>query len=779
MRYFSHALTCWLACATVGYAVAQAPTGPTVQDVVEFKRIVQPQNHSADALREQVSPDGTRVFIVTRKADVATDKNRYEIQLLHLAPDRPVDRRAPAPETVFAFDAAEDGDYHHPALQDVRWWDDRTLIFMARLQGPRPQVYRLDLPKRELVQLTHEANPIVSYEASRNMRRLVYAVQLPNPPLQDAARSVTVGNQSFWSIKFGQQDLRAQNRKYRFFVADLASASPPRPLGGPFLEGNSAVPRVSISPDGRWALLPRYEAARTPAWERLYPMVAELTRRFDHSRSADPLSYFSRPLSYVARRMTAWKLDVAQEQTVLDAPDDALPSGGQDRTDRIWLGTGTSVVLAGTHLPPGQDGKVATASHVIEYWPDTGRWQVIARLTGRLEEAHPLPEGFVVVDAGQRREFMRGPGGLWRETPAGTAPEQPRRLTWSLSVSEGLNQPPDIVATRPSGNTLRLTNLNPQFDPTRWGTMRPYAWRDARGRRWRGGLMTPSGASARQGRLPLVIQTYGFSPDRFYLDGPNVADGITSGFAGRAFLREGILVLDMPWRPVDGTVTEEWQAIQRFNEGVLGAVDTLVKEGRVDPGRVGIIGWSATGERVLNLITFSKLPVRAASLVDGDANTLFSMAVTYGANDAMWKRKESINRGLPFGKGLAGWVRNDPALHTDCIKAALRIETYGPWVLNNWDLYALLRRQYKPVEMVVIPGGAHALSKPSERMISLQGNVDWYRFWLNGEQRTATLWPSETVESLREQYAAWLQMRQLKNADDAKPRCARVAAFGS
>lgn len=77
--------------------------------------------------------------------------------------------------------------------------------------------------------------------------------------------------------------------------------------------------------------------------------------------------------------------------------------------------------------------------------------------------------------------------------------------------------------------------------------------------------------------------------------------------------------------------------------------------------------------------------------------------------------------------------------------------------------------------MIMIPQGSHALSRPSERMISLQGNVDWYRFWLKGEQRSEPLVPSETAATLREQYARWGQMVELKRAVDAKPGCVRTA----
>ena len=502
--------------------------------------------------------------------------------------------------------------------------------------------------------------------------------------------------------------------------------------------------------------------------------------RFGPAVTIDPIGYFSRPNAYIARRLVAYRLADGSAHEVVDAPDDAVPGGMQLRSDRLWQGKGESVVVAGTHLPPGPIGELANdGSHIIEYWPDTGRWKIVAQVRGRLQGARSVTggrDGFLVVDEGGRRSFERRGDGSWQELDAaavhaagvsGAGPAQ----RWALQVGQSLNQPPDIVAVGPAGQSSMLTELNPRYSPVTWGTMRPYSWKDAQGRQWDGGLMVPSGVDARAPHA-LVIQTYGFSPSRFYLDGANTADGFTSGFAGRAFMRENILVLALPWRASNGAPTDEQGAIAAFATAVRAAIEALVAEGIVDRERVGIMGWSATGERVLNLVTFSDAPLRAATLLDGDANTLFSMTVTYAANDGALARKERTNGGGPFGPSLERWVRSDPSLHTDCVRAALRIETYGPWVLNNWDVYALLRRQYKPAEMVAIPGGTHALSRPSERMISLQGNVDWYRFWLKGEERSKPFLLAEDETSLRQQYARWRQMAELKRTDDARPRCA-------
>jgi hypothetical protein len=58
-------------------------------------------------------------------------------------------------------------------------------------------------------------------------------------------------------------------------------------------------------------------------------------------------------------------------------------------------------------------------------------------------------------------------------------------------------------------------------------------------------------------------------------------------------------------------------------------------------------------------------------------------------------------------------------------------------------------------------------------MISLQGNVDWYRFWLQDAERREPVMVGETAESLQNQYTRWRQMAELRRADELRPRCVR------
>ncbi|RQO58052.1 hypothetical protein DBR47_14815 [Paucibacter sp. KBW04] len=758
-----------------------AAIGPTVQEVIEFTRIIQPVKLDDDTLQTQISSDGQQAFIVTRRADVATDTNRFELLLLDLSPERLANSKVVAPIRLLTVKARRDVDDVYPALIDAKWIGSRTIIFRARMNDEPYQAYQLDVLTREVKQLTFSPQEIVTFDVSDDLRKVVYAARELNPAVPPGVRSIVVDTHSFWSVHFGQNGIRTQQRRYQFFVTEAGSRMPARPLGASFPEANHGVPRPSISPDGHWLVLPRYEASRHVAWSQQYPKIAEATRKYGPSLFQDPLGYYSRPQSFVARRFLAYRLADGQEQVVLDAPDDSV-TGGQLRTDRLWMDGGKSMILAGTYLPRGEaDSSSGQASYVIEYWPDTGKWKPIAALKQSLKDVYPVKgnaAAFVASDGELRRRFERGVDGTWQEstdevssnTHLGTSGE-----SWPLRVQQALNQPPDIVAQGSDGGIVRLTELNPQFDAGTWGNMREYGWKDAKGRRWQGGLMVPADFNPRR-KHALVIQTYGFDPNRFYRDGTNIYDGATSGFAGRAFLRESILVLAFPLRAATGAPTDAMGARNAFHDGVNAAIEALVADGVVDRDRVGIMGWSATGERVLNLLTFSEAPIRAAAILDGDANTIFSLGITYAVNDGIQLKKENANEGGPFAETRQRWIKNDPSLYTDCIRAATRMETYGPEVHNNWDIYALLRRQYKPVELHFFPESSHALGQPSDRMISLQGNVDWFRFWLNGEKRSKLLVPAETEVSLKQQYLRWEQMAKMKLAQDAKPGCVRTLA---
>jgi hypothetical protein len=116
--------------------------------------------------------------------------------------------------------------------------------------------------------------------------------------------------------------------------------------------------------------------------------------------------------------------------------------------------------------------------------------------------------------------------------------------------------------------------------------------------------------------------------------------------------------------------------------------------------------------------------------------------------ESMVEEFDKINQAKPVGTGLQKWLSLADGFHLDRVETPLRIEAISPRsVLLEWEIYSSLQQEGKPVDLIYIPGGQHILQKPLERLASQQGNVDWFRFWLQGYEDPAS--------QKRAQYIRW------------------------
>jgi dipeptidyl aminopeptidase/acylaminoacyl peptidase len=261
-------------------------------------------------------------------------------------------------------------------------------------------------------------------------------------------------------------------------------------------------------------------------------------------------------------------------------------------------------------------------------------------------------------------------------------------------------------------------------------------------------------------RYPLVIQTHGFIPDEFSMDGHSEW---SSGFAARPLAAKGVLVLQT-WRlrdPSDyprlsqdqelGATAEE--AVLRFNAlAYERAIDRLDEDGLIDRDRVGIVGFSRTSCFVGYTLTHSHYRFAAAMLIDGISCGYFeAIAQPEEARDI-----DFVNGGTsPFGSGLAAWIRNAPGFNLDKVHTPVGLLSLSDYsVLTAWEWYVGLSLQNKPVDFVLVPGGYHLGIKPSQRMLTEQALVDWFVFWLKGEKNPD---PGKA-----EQNARWQELKHSK-----------------
>jgi len=75
-------------------------------------------------------------------------------------------------------------------------------------------------------------------------------------------------------------------------------------------------------------------------------------------------------------------------------------------------------------------------------------------------------------------------------------------------------------------------------------------------------------------------------------------------------------------------------------------------------------------------------------------------------------------------------------------------------LLFMWQPYAGLRYLQKPVELMMLNTHEHVLTNPGVRIASQGGSVDWFRFWLKGEE--------DPDSAKTEQYTRWRKLRKLQ-----------------
>jgi hypothetical protein len=340
-------------------------------------------------------------------------------------------------------------------------------------------------------------------------------------------------------------------------------------------------------------------------------------------------------------------------------------------------------------------------------------------------------------------------GETWKQvalTAADTQIDNPADVT----LEEDINTPPKIFVSDPKGDRkTQIFDLNPAFAQLQFGKVEAVSWKATDGHEVLGGLYLPPDYTPGM-QYPLVIQTHGFRKDRFWIDGP-----WSSAFAAAALAAKGIVVLQVGGSSDasdDSKYVESPEEAPRQMAAYEGAIDYLDDRGLIDRNRVGMIGFSRTVFYVEYTLTHSKYQFAAVTLADGFDGSY--------VNYLLWPTVDyvRVNGGPPIGSSLPSWLKNSPGFNLDKVSAAVRLEDYGPAMfLGGWQWFSGLSLLERPVDFVWLPDGTHLLVKPSERVTSQQGNVDWFSFWLLGE--------GDSDSAKREQYNRWEGLRTLQHRE--------------
>jgi dipeptidyl aminopeptidase/acylaminoacyl peptidase len=310
-------------------------------------------------------------------------------------------------------------------------------------------------------------------------------------------------------------------------------------------------------------------------------------------------------------------------------------------------------------------------------------------------------------------------------------------------LRQSFARPPEIALVDiDKGEPQTLTDLNPQFRGINLVEGKEVRWSNRYGHETNGFLMLPPGSRSGE-RRPLLIVLYYFS-NKFTTQAQWITSYPAQNFASAGF---AVLLMNYPyelgWKYGDFKGAALSQAYNPL-ASIEKAVEMLASQGIADPKRTGIMGWSFGAWLVEFAITHSDL-FRAASAGEGGLNNAGQYWVT--GSSAMRYYLDGFFSGPPLGKTYDNYREVSPALNTDRIAAPL-LREYGPDVgVQSLEFYAMARKLGKPVEQVIYPGAPHVLNRPSQRIASMERNLDWFRFWLQHYE--------DPAPEKREQYARW------------------------
>jgi hypothetical protein len=713
----------------------------TVADSIQMTRLGDPSysgNAPSKGIVAKFSPDGKHFVVILKKGNLEANTVEYSLVLFQTSEVF----QSPAPQVLFSLASSS----NRPAINNAVWLDDNdTILFLGESRGEQTALYSLKCASKELRKLTNSSTNLTSFATTSREDEIVFTAKAPvSSFLTDSVSRKGIVVTSEWvtdlikgSYGGGEYDDDILFSKRLGGEADTRLRISGR-IG-------SSPPAMALSPDGAYLLLQTMATHVSKTWSQYEDKFLQAA-----IRSTGPQGS---PTDVYQYEMV--DTHTGTSQVLFDAPIGIFGS------EMAWSPDSKSVVVSDVYLPLDIDDPVEQAlrrAHTfLAEFKIPGRELVkISHEDLKLVTWNPKT-GYVTCDAGRLeslqgkttpKAYFRKDGETWSKV---SAQEQTAETPLpDIVLDEGMNAPPRIFAIDPStGKRSLLMDLNPQFENLALARVEEIAWKAGHGTELKGGLYWPPDYVPGK-KYPLVIQTHGWISERFWMDGP-----FTTGFAAQALASKGFFVLQVG-EAGDWHISDTPKEVRLATAGYESAIDYLDHKGLINRNRVGMTGFSRTFWYVTYMLTHSKRPLAAAAIADGVDFGYFQYMVASNANPGLRASFEDVNGGPPFGKGLLGWLKKSPAFLMDKIRTPLRIQTLGPTsLLAEWGWYTGLLALGKPVELTYIPEGTHLLEKPWDRMILQQGNVDWFCFWLKGEE--------DPDPAKAEQYTRWRALRRLED----------------
>lgn len=652
--------------------------GITPSDVYKLKTLSDPQ----------ISPDGKWIAYVVSTPDSVKDKSDTDIWMINWSGGESI-----------RLTASQEGE------TKPRWTPDgKHLTFLSsRYETKSSQIWQMDRRGGEAVKLTELKYSISDYVWSPDSKKIVLVIQdqesSDEAEKKKSAKPIMIDRHHFKSDGDGY----LERKRDHLYVFDVETKKLDTLTKGDFDEENPVW-----SPDGKQLAFASNRTAdadrnsNTDIWI-MDAMKGSKMRQLTTWTGSDTRPKWSPDGKYIAYLRSQFPdfNSYDQPQIALIPVEGGEPKNISLKYDRdisapVWSSDSKSIAAT------MEDDR---RSHVVTFDVNGNMTKITSgdRIFGALNS---------------------GPENKW------------------VTLSSDVSTPNEVFVIENArlpdgqGKATRLTYHHTDFlKPLTLATAEGFTSKSKDGTTVNSLLYWPTG-KPRDQKPPLILWIHG---------GPQAQDDFSFELIPQILAARGYAVALVNYRGSSGRGLDYGKAIfadwgNKEVIDLIGAVDHLIKEGRVDGNKLGIGGWSYGGI-LTDYVTATDPRFKAAASGAGSALQL-SM---YGSDQYTLQYENEL--GVPW-KNMDKWMKvSYPFLNVEKIKTPTLYmvgeKDFNVPAVGSEQMYQALKTLGVPTQFVVYPGQHHGIVTPSYQKDRYTRYLNWYGKYLDGVELKETLPPKK------------------------------------
>ena len=434
-----------------------------------------------------------------------------------------------------------------------------------------------------------------------------------------------------------------------------------------------------------------------------------------------------------------------EERAAWAQPTDASATSGRIRMPVLQIVAGSTSDSADSSLCRARE----CVGLITSVWIDEKADEVVF---GRREGLNNTEFGYYAWSpmSDEVRTLYRRPGELLRDCiKAGRklvcgyeTPKLPARIA-TIDIETGVLQ--------------TIFDPNPEFADLGLGEVRRLEW-PIHGSSWADNgfghfVLPPTHDPAK--KYPLVVTQY-------YSHG-FLRGGVGDEYPIHVFAANEIAVLSIerpiPWKLMQTALYDDDVGVQgrMFNErpndweiglrNISAGLDAVFATGMVDPDRVGISGLSDGAVKAFYALANSdQFAAAAVSSPAWDPILFFTSDSQYRQKLNAWGFTN------PYAARENLWRTTAPVFSIERVTAPILMQIADSELIPMSQTITMLSEHNKPFDAYVFPEEYHVKWQPKHRYAIYKRSVDWFRFWLLGEE------DPDTAKAA--QYDRWRKLRE-------------------